>query len=299
MRVIQYFLAVILLATSVATQAAPEVLYNKRSLYRNITVTDNGDQICMQFTTRGYYATQQSCQYKERPDELVFDYARLSFAGLLVHPEPRRVLVVGLGGGSIPTAFHQMFPDANIDVVEIDPAVVEVAKRFFGFEENENLEVTVKDARVFVKQAGIFGRKYDYIMLDAFNGDYIPEHLMTKEWLEECRKILAQDGVLVANTFSISRLYDSESVTYAAAFDWILNVRENSGNRIILTGNTEPASVADLKAAAEEMDASHFERFGFTPAWLAGNATAEVDWKQDAPVLTDQYSPANLLQGRD
>lgn len=299
MRMIQYLVAAMLLAATFAVQATPEVLYNKRSLYRNITVTDNGNQICMQFTSRGYYAAQQSCQYKDRPDELVFDYTRLSFAGLLVNPEPRRVLVVGLGGGSIPVAFHQMFPDAKIDVVEIDPAVVDVAKRFFGFEENENLEVTVKDARVFVKQAGIFGRKYDYIMLDAFNGDYIPEHLMTKEWLEECRKILAKGGVLVANTFSVSRLYDSESVTYAAAFDWMVNVREHSGNRIILTGNTEPVSVAELEAAAVEMDETRFERFGFTPTWIAGNATTEIDWKQDAPVLTDQYSPANLLQGRD
>ena len=84
------------------------------------------------------------------------------------------------------------------DSVEIDPAVVDVAERFFGFEENENVNVIVKDARVFVKQAGIMGREYDYIILDAFNGDYIPEHLMTKEWLEENKKILADDGVLVA-----------------------------------------------------------------------------------------------------
>lgn len=298
MKMIRCTVAVLLLAVIAAAQASPDVIYNKRSLYRNITVTDDGENVCMQFTSRGRYASYQSCQYKARPDELVFDYARLSFAGLLVNPAPARVLVVGLGGGSIPRAFHQMFPDAQIDVVEIDPAVLDVAKRFFSFEESERLDVTIKDARVFVKQAGIFGRKYDYIVLDAFNGEYIPEHLMTKEWLEECGKILTDDGVLVANTFSVSRLYDSESVTYQAAFDWMLNVREHSGNRIILAANTEPVSVAELEAAAAEMDASKFERFGFTPAWIAGNVTDETDWNTDAPVLTDQYSPVNLLQGK-
>lgn len=299
MRVFRHLIAMLLLAVVGAAQASPQVIYNKRSLYRNITVTDNGEMICMQFTSRGYYTSQQSCQYKERPDELVFDYARLSFVGLLAHPEPERVLVVGLGGGSIPTAFHQMFPAAQIDVVEIDPAVVDVAKRFFGFAESERMKVSVKDARVFVKQAGMFGRKYDYIVLDAFNGDYIPEHLMTKEWLEECKRILADDGVLVANTFSVSQLYHNESATYEAAFGWLRNVKENSGNRIVLTGNIEPVSRTDLIAAAKKMDAGRYERFGFTPEWLAGNSYDEADWERNATVLTDQYSPANLLQGKD
>ncbi len=300
MRIKQLIAAVLLAAMTMgAAQAAPEIIYKKRSLYRNITVSDDGEKICMQFASRRYYTSYQSCQFKEYPDELVFDYARMSFVGLLVKPRPERILVVGLGGGSIPAAFDTLFPEAQIDVVEIDPAVVDVAGRFFGFEAGGNVDITVKDARVFVKQAGIFGQKYDYIVLDAFNGDYIPAHLMTKEWLEECRKILSDDGVLVANTFSVSQLYHNESVTYEAAFGWMLNVKQNSGNRIILTGNIEPVSRDELLAAAETMDASRFEALGFTPQWLAESSTDEVDWNRDARVLTDQYAPVNILQGRE
>ncbi|HEX6928525.1 MAG TPA: fused MFS/spermidine synthase [Gammaproteobacteria bacterium] len=292
-------LLAVLLTTTGVVQASPEVIYNKRSLYRNITVTDDGEKICMQFASRGYYTSQQSCQYKDDADELVFDYTRMSFVGLLVEPKPERILVVGLGGGSIPRTFDRLFPEAQIDVVEIDPAVVDVAERFFGFKEGGNVDVTVKDARVFVKQAGIFGQEYDYIVLDAFNGDYIPAHLMTREWLEECRKILSDDGVLVANTFSVSQLYHNESVTYEAAFGWMLNVRQNSGNRIILTGNIEPVDRDALLAAAETMNASRFEAFGFTPEWLAESSRDEVDWNRSATVLTDQYAPVNILQGRE
>lgn len=292
------FVSIMLVAFG-AVQAAPRVIYTKRSLYRNITVTDDGERICMQFASRGTYFSQQSCQYKRKPDELVFDYARLSFVGLLPHRNPERILIVGLGGGSLPRAFHKMFPEAKIDAVEIDPAVVDVAERYFGFEENENVNVIVKDARVFVKQAGIMGREYDYIILDAFNGDYIPEHLMTKEWLEENRKILADDGVLVANTFSVSQLYHNESATYEAAFGWMRNVKLDSGNRLILTGNIDPVGKADLLALAAEMDASVYEPYGFTPKWIAENAHDEADWDKDAEVLTDQYAPVNLLQGRD
>lgn len=300
MRTVRHLLILLpLLLCMTTAMAAGQVIYNKRSLYRNITVTDDGERICMQFATRGYYTSQQSCQYKRKPDELVFDYARLTFVGLLVQPQPERVLVVGLGGGSIPRTFRELFPAAQIDVVEIDPAVVEVAERFFGFTESENVDITVKDARVFVKQAGLFGRKYDYIVLDAFNGDYIPEHLMTQEWLEECKQILADDGVLIANTFSISRLYHNESATYEAAFGWMRNVKLESGNRVILTGNVDPLNQAELLERAAGMDAARFEPFGFTPAWTAENTHDDADWDRDARVLTDQYSPVNLLQGRE
>lgn len=299
MRIASILVALLLSFTAVATHAAPKVIYTKPSLYRNITVTDDGNRICMQFASRGTYFSQQSCQYKDRPDELVFDYARLSFVGLLPHPDPERILVVGLGGGSIPKAFNQLYPDAKIDVVEIDPAVVDVAEKYFGFKESDNVNVIVKDARVFVKQAGIMGREYDYIMLDAFNGDYIPEHLMTKEWLQEVKAILADDGVLIANTFSISDLYHNESATYEAAFGWIRNVKLNSGNRLIFTGNFDPVSKNELIALAKQLDNSKFEPYGFSLEWVAQNVHDKADWEKDARVLTDQYAPVNLLQGRN
>ncbi|MDX1455572.1 MAG: fused MFS/spermidine synthase [Gammaproteobacteria bacterium] len=279
--------------------AAEKVLYNKKSLYRNITVTDDGEKICMMFASRGYYTSMQSCQYKDDPDKLVFDYTKLSMAGLLLNPNPERILVIGLGGGSLPEAFHSMFPEAKIDAVEIDEAVVDVAERYFNFEEGDNTRVIVKDARVYVKQAGMFGRQYDYIILDAFNGDYIPEHLMTKEWLEEVKRLLADDGVLIANTFSVSRLYHNESVTYEEVFGWIRNVKQESGNRLILTGKFDPVSQADMIEKAKAMPEDKFEHLGITPMFLAENFRDERDWNEEARVLTDQYAPVNLLNSRD
>ena len=73
---------------------------------------------------------------------------------------------------------------------------------------------------------------YDMVLLDAFDADYIPEHMLTKEFLEEVRSIMAPDGVIVANTFSNSALYDHESVTYRAVFGPFFNLK--LGNRIII-----------------------------------------------------------------
>ncbi len=72
-------------------------------------------------------------------------------------------------------------------------------------------------------------------MLDAFNGDYIPEHLMTREYLAETRALLTSDGVLASNTFAISRLYHNESVTYADVFGPFFNLRsDDTANRVII-----------------------------------------------------------------
>src|ERR1044072_4356923 len=88
------------------------------------------------------------------------------------------------------------------------------------------------DGRVFVKRAIREGRRYDLIMLDAFDHEYIPEHLLTREFLQEVNSLLAPGGVLAANTFSSSRLYDHESVTYAAVFGSFYNLKRD--NRVIL-----------------------------------------------------------------
>lgn len=289
------------LAALVATGAwipaqADEVIYEKKSLYRNISVIDRGDRICMLFSTVRRVETQQSCQFKDDPDELVFDYAKMVMSGLLLNPEPERILIAGLGGGSIPDAMHQLFPEARIDAVEIDPAVVKVAKEYFDFRETDNMQVHVRDARVFVKRALHQDRHYDFVLLDAFNGDYIPEHLMTKDFLLEVRRVLSDEGVLVANTFSSSRLYDNESVTYEAAFGWFLNLRKPGTNRVIVTRKGPELTRDEVidRAATWERD---MDRFGVDMFRIAHRIGKKPDWDRDAKVLTDQFAPVNLLNG--
>lgn len=291
------FLAALL---AVSPAAYAKVLYTKKSLYRNIIVTSGDHQVCMQFVLRDRYSNEiQSCMDRRDHRRLVFDYTRMAFAGLLVKPHPERILVIGLGGGSIPRVFESLYPDASLDVVEIDPAVVDVAKRFFDYTPGKHTRIITRDGRVFVKHALLdHDPAYDYIVLDAFNGDYIPEHLMTREFLEECRNLLTDDGVLVANTFSTSRLYDSESATYAAAFGWFVNIAQHRGNRIILTGRGAPVDKATLQKGLAPLSVDSLARFGIDPRtdWLQ-RIDANPDWNHDAKVLTDQYAPVNLLNG--
>ena len=287
-----------LLLASATGWGAGRVVHEERSLYRNILVTKQGSELCLRFSVRREQRNQ-SCMNTRYPRRMVFTYTRMMMATLLLVPEPRTVLVVGLGGGTLPMALRELYPEATIDAVEIDPAVARIAAEYFGFKADERLQVHLQDARVFTKRALRKPRRYDLILLDAFNGDYIPEHLMTVEYLEESRALLTPRGVLAANTFAISRLYDHESVTYEQAFGHIsvLKVPE-SANRIILgtAGAPFPSrSVLAARAAALEPRLKAYEvplkRY---PKFFS----SERDWDPGARPLTDDYAPANLLQGR-
>lgn len=283
------------LCASNSVSLAAETIHEERSIYRDITVVQTGQRRCLIFNVHRGDRNQTCVDVNER-DKLVFSYTRMSFAGLLLQPQPKSILVAGLGGGSIPTTFTDLFPDAQIDVVEVDQAVVNVAKQFFFFEENPNMKVAVADARVFIKRAGLLGKKYDYIVLDAFGGDYIPEHLLTMEFLEEVKAILADDGVLVANTFSTSRFYDHESVTYQRVFTEFFNFKlPSSGNRIIITRLKPLPPRGELVTQAQQL-APSLVKYDVPLLEYPARLTTRVDWDMSRRVLTDQYAPANLLR---
>jgi spermidine synthase len=215
--------------------------------------------------------------------------------GLTLEPQPGRILILGLGGGTLPTALDETLPDARIDVVELDPSVIRVAREYFRFAPSDRVKVFAQDGRVFVKRAVQQGEQYDLIMLDAFNGEYIPEHLMTREFLEEVQALLAPGAVLAANTFSISRLYDHESATYAEVFGEFFNMRrDDSGNRVVLARNGPLPGPEEIAERARQLEPG-LEPYGIEPSRLMDLMTTDVDWDTDARVLTDQYSPANLL----
>ena len=290
--------AVLALLAPALSSAAPargeRVLHEERSLYRNMHVTQEGDERCLLFRAqRG--VGRESCKYMSRPDVFVFEYAGMMMTGLYAKPNPRNILIIGQGGGTLPSALQQMLPNTKIDVVELDAAVDRVARRFFDFKVTPNTRVFIEDGRVFVKRMGRARAKYDLIMLDAFESDYIPEHMLTQEFLREVRAIMAPNGVLVANTWSTSGLYDHESTTYASVFGPFYNLK--LGNRIIMTrlGGLPPMS--EIRANAAALEPKLAPR-GTGQATLLPLMSTRVDWNTSARVLTDQYSPSNVLNAR-
>jgi spermidine synthase len=285
------FAGLALLCTLVAN-AAGTLIHSERSQYREVLVYEDAGSRCLCFT-HGCAIGRQSCQVLADPDHMVFEYTKMMLGALYLLPEPHEILVIGLGGGTLPRALHRVVPGAHIDVIEIDPAVVRVASAYFGFSSSPEITVTTLDGRAYVRgllRAGT--KKYDLILLDAYERDYIPEHLLTREFLQQVQGLLRPGGVVAANTWSSSRLYSNESVTYHAVFGDFYNLK--SGNRIILASNAPLPSMAEIRHNSLRFKAA-FAPFGFASDSLLPMFSTAVDWDPAARVLTDQYSPANLL----
>jgi spermidine synthase len=181
-----------------------------------------------------------------------------------------------------------------MDVVELDKAVDSVARAYFDFKPGPKTRVHISDGRMFVKRVAAKKPNYDLVILDAFEADYIPEHMLTREFLQEVKATMAPGGVIIANTFADSALYDHESVTYRAVFGPYFNLRQ--ANRIILgrRDGIRPDDLAVARKNAAELE-DEFRARGAASQSLVALLDPETDWDTGARILTDQYSPSNLL----
>jgi spermidine synthase len=278
-----------------AQQGELQQIHQERSLYRNILVTEDDVRRCMRFTLTDLSGQNQSCHFLDDHDKLVFPYAKMVLTSLLVQDNPQRILIIGLGGGTLVHTYSTLFPQANIVVAEIDEAVVRVAQEYFDYKATDKISTVTEDGRLYIKRAGLKGEKFDLVILDAFNGDYIPEHLMTAEFLEEVKKLLPANGMVVANTFSSSRLYAAESQTYAQVFNKFFNIRmANTGNRIIVASQQPLPDKATMQQRAAGLTA-RLAKFDVDPAEMIQYIKTDADWNTKERVLTDQYSPVNQL----
>ncbi|GAB3359913.1 MULTISPECIES: spermidine synthase [Giesbergeria] len=267
-------------------------IYQEKSLYRNILVveSEDGSYRCMKF---GRLHARQTCIHLMQPQRLVLNYTKGLLAALYMAPAPRKVLIIGLGGGVLPMALHTLDAQLEIDTVELDPAVVKVARSHFRYQENAHVRTHVQDARVFVRQQQRRAAQYDVVLVDAFDRDYIPEHLLTREFLQQLHSLLTPNGVLAANTFAAGALARHEAATYQAVFGQLYQVELHGGNRILFArrDGLPPLSAVQHHAQAWEQ---RLALFGLSSADLLPRFSLQPQ-AVGVKVLTDQYSPSNLL----
>ena len=217
--------------TSINAPAAG-VLYEKDSLFGRVTVKE--DEAGFRSLHFGRDGARQSVLRPGDPEHLELPYARLAMAGLALASGVQRVLIIGLGGGTLPSFLRRHYPGAQIDVVDIDPEVINVAKRFFEFREDSRMRAHLADGRTFIESVR---QPYDIVFLDAFGSDSVPERLTTVEFLRVVRNAVAPGGVVVGNVWGpySNRLYNSMVRTYRETFDdfAVLDVK-GAGNKILL-----------------------------------------------------------------
>jgi len=155
------------------------------------------------------------------------------------------------------------YPAATIDVAEIDPDVVDVAKKFFGFVEDERMRAHVGDGRQFIEKAP--PGDYDIIFLDAFGAHDVPKHLTTREFLQITRRALRPNGVVVSNVWrpASNPLYDAMARTYQEAFEelLILDVPGDVNNIFLALPRRQPLGQGELALLARKVSTTKRFRF--------------------------------------
>jgi spermidine synthase len=271
-----------------ASALADTFIHTERSLYRNIYVSEDDEVRCIRFNSQKQ--TVLSCISLESPETILFDCNKMMLGALYLRPAPRKVLMVGLGGGTLVSTLAKILPTANIDVVELDPAVVRVAREYFGFRPSARVHVITEDGRVFVKRAIARGAKYDVVILDAFDEKYIPAHMMTADFFADVRKIMAADGVLAANTYQTSR-YESESATYQSVFGDFFNLKLPGKKTRVIIAKLNGLPSQEVLARNSRALETGFRRFGVESSWLLPLFSTEVDWDPKSRIFTDWFLP--------
>jgi spermidine synthase len=164
---------------------------------------------------------------------LILPYFKSSLAALAFLDRPRNYLFVGLGMGAVPSYLWTVQPDADIDVIEIDPEVIRTAVDWFGLKTTDNLRVACGDGREFIKTTG---RRYDAVFLDAYKDLGVPGHLTTVEFMREVRAVLRPGGVAVSNLWGpvVNPLFDSQVRTLQEAFTELYQFKSYTYNYIFV-----------------------------------------------------------------
>jgi spermidine synthase len=245
----------------------------------------------------------QSGMLLRDPFESPFLYAAYAHLGLLFVPRVRRVLVVGLGGGSIPRRFWRDYPEVTVEVAELDPMVVEVAKRFFEVREDPRLRIVIQDGRLFLRRSA---QRYDLIILDAYFADAIPFHLTTREFYALVRDRLAPGGAVVSNLIGaltgpqsalFLAMYRTHGAVFPGLYPFPVSLRtyeDPEGLRNIILVATAERGLTRAEIMARARRIAPRVRFPQFTAYAADHYDEPVA-VEDVPVLTDDYAPVDAL----
>jgi len=146
---------------------------------------------------------KQSCLFLPEPAVLVLNYAQAMMTSLFFCKQPKKVLIIGLGGGNLLHFIRNFFPDCQIDVAEIRIAVIETAKRFFEVSDSDRLiNICHCDAKDFVAQKANSGEKYDLVLVDAFDQWGPAEINSNQDFINHCHQVTQSNGLCTFNLWN-------------------------------------------------------------------------------------------------
>jgi spermidine synthase len=271
------------------------ILVDHDSLYHHIRVQESDDVRALKFDL----GTQSAMRVSD-PLAGVFAYTDALHLPMALRPGVRDVLLIGVGGATIPKQFLAAYPDVQMDAVEIDGDVIDVARNLFGLTDSPRLRIHVNDGRKFLAASK---QKYDLIEIDAFHADSMPFHLFTREFFALCKQHLHAGGMVAINVIGsvegegsavISSVYQTVGIVFPERYVFVMNShlqpeRAARHNVIIIAGDSAQMTEQELRNAV-------------FAAKLAGPYARRVDDYANRPpdprygrVLSDDFAPTDDL----
>jgi predicted membrane-bound spermidine synthase len=229
----------------------------------------------------------QSGMFSDRDDDLVYKYSKYYRLGDVVNPGINNALMIGGAAYSYPKDFLKKHASANLDVVEIDPKMTELARKYFNLKDDPRLSIYHEDARVFLNNNK---KKYDAIYVDAFNSHLsIPYQLTTKEAVTKIFNSLNDKGVVIVNIISSiegdrGKFLRAEYATYKSVFPQLYLFR---------VYNTDQYKIQNLILVAVKGDAQTNLKSDNAELY----SMIDNIWRQpvinDLPIFTDDFAPVD------
>ena len=275
-------------------QDSRNLLESKESLYNNIYVYEQPPYVSMTFGHNRRIYTESV--YNTRDDrDLPVEYTRFMTASLMYAKDVHSVLEIGFGGGRTSWYLHRYLPNVQVTSVELDPTVVELARKYFGIKEEPNFQVVNRDGRLFLQESK---EHYDLILIDAYRGPFVPFHLLTKEFYQIVKEHLADGGVVAQNVEPSTMLFDSAVKTINAVFPQ-LDFYRADGNIVTVAYDGAERKPEDLAGVARDRDKAYGLRYSLLEMLsqrrhiqIAGGNVIDPD----AKVLTDDFAPVETLK---
>ena len=303
------FLLPLVLFRSRSSDADRRIVFEADSAYHHIRVVDH-----LKWNARFLHFNNQTQSgiSLTPPYETRLHYTDAFQLGRIFRPSLERILIIGGGGGLAAQRFVSDDPKVVVDMVEIDPMVVDVGYKFFNLQNSDRIRVHAEDGRRFVRRTA---DRYDLVVLDAYTiGGQIPFHLTTQEFMREVKAILKPGGLVMANHHTAlegprSRVLRSEYKTLLSVFPELhvfplgaapQNDQDEkyfqSRRSVIMVALTERRpwsheqiiSIADRLAAEGTVKTSNFT--GDARQLLTKQIRTE-----DVPLLIDDYAPVDTM----
>ena len=277
--------------TTLVSRAKAEVIVE--SLYNHIQISDHNGRM---YLTTGNARGVQSISIPESGImNNYLDYLALA-PSLLQSEKPYSVLLIGVAGGTVIKQLNRFFPNAvEIDAVEIDPTMIEVAKNYFNLSDSE-ANIIVGEGRQYIATTQ---KKYDVVLIDAFSTDlYAPSHLMTQEFFTLVKTALNPGGIMAFNAVGPEIVQNGDSLyqvvanTVASVFPhtYHASVRDDQlviGNHILFASSFQITANPVGKASMEQAAQTVVENIQ--------NRIMPVSLKEEQAILTDDKAPVELL----